>query len=227
MNTENTVYVVDDQPVIRKALRFLLESVPLPVETFASAEEFLHLPRLPRNGCLLLDIRLDGMDGMELHRVLKSKHCGIPVIFITGHGDVQTAVEAIKAGAFDFIEKPFNDHELLAKIRLALRHQESAGGAWEKKTEFLQRIDTLSKREREVLQEMVAGHLNKEMAHEMGISRKTVEIHRANVFRKLNMDSLAELIRYYTVCEMEGKIRPLPHAAKDTPADEPSAAEPE
>jgi len=215
MNTENTVYVVDDQPIIRKALRFLLESVALPVEPFASAEEFLRQPELPQKGCLLLDIRMSGMDGMELHQILKKKHCQIPIIFITGHGDIHTAVKAIKEGAFDFIEKPFNDHELLSKIRLALQSQASKQNIWEKKSMFLQRFASLSKRESEVLHEMIAGQLNKEIAQTLGISRKTVEIHRANVFQKLQMDSLAELIRYYTLCELGGDIPSTTHSKKE------------
>lgn len=203
---EATIFVVDDDQAVRESLRWLLESVDLRVQTFDSAADFLDAYQPGSSGCLVLDVRMPGMSGLELQETLAHKHCNLPVLFITGHGDVPMAVRAMKTGAVDFIEKPFNDQTLLERIHHCLaqnsrvRKQQAAQSAW------LARIATLTPREREVLAMVVGGHSNKRIAKRLAISVKTVEAHRSNVMEKMGADSLAELVTgYVSWSEYRGK----------------------
>ena len=182
------VHVVDDDAALRDSLRWLLESAGHRVATCVSAEEFLATDAAEQGGCVLLDIRMPGMSGLELQDELARRGHTIPVIFITGHGDVPMAVSAVKKGALDFIEKPFNDHALLALIDKALAIDAEA-------RRRAARFEKLTPREREVMERMVAGKRNQDIAAELSISIKTVEAHRAGVMRKMRVDSLAALVR--------------------------------
>lgn len=196
-----TVFVVDDDPSMRKSLQWLTESVGLNVETFATAEEFLTTYNNARPGCLLLDMRMPGMSGLDLQSRLAEAEARLPVIIVTGHGEIQSAVRAMKLGAVAFIEKPFRDQELLDNVRQAIerdlqeREQEAA------RRDVEARHARLTPREREVLNLVVAGRANKQIASELGISQKTVEVHRSHVMRKLEAQSVAELVRLAMMLE--------------------------
>jgi FixJ family two-component response regulator len=189
------VYVVDDDDALRDALRFLLESAGYAAETYAAAEQFLALPRFQPGSCIILDVRMPGMSGIELQRELARRGSILPIIFLTAHGDVPMAVSAVKHGAFDFIEKPFEDERLLRLVDEALKLDAVARGRLARRLTAVARLDTLTPREREVLDCVVAGKLNKRTAEELGISIKTVEAHRAKLMQKLHVDSTAELVR--------------------------------
>jgi two-component system response regulator FixJ len=190
-----TVHVVDDDDSLRRSLQWLLESVGLTVETFSSAADFLARYRRGAPGCILLDLRMPGLSGLELHESFAEEGISLPVIFLTGHGDVPAAVRAMKGGAVDFLEKPFRDHELLESIHAALqRDQDEREGRTERES-ILARRSTLTPREGEVLQLVVNGASNKVIASELGLSLKTVETHRSRVMRKMAAPSLAELVR--------------------------------
>jgi RNA polymerase sigma factor (sigma-70 family) len=188
------IFVVDDDKAVRDSLRWLLESVGHPVETYDSAREFLTAYNTNRSGCLVVDVRMPGMSGLELQELLASREISIPIIIITGHGDVPMAVQAMKAGAVDFIEKPFNDQVLLDRIQFCLLEETKQRQDKENKAQLIERIEQLTPREREVLEGVVAGKLNKVIADELGISIKTVEIHRSRVMEKMSAGSLAELV---------------------------------
>ena len=189
------VHVIDDDDAVRDSLAFLLETADLSVRTYASAMEFLEaVPTIP-HGCIVTDVRMPEMSGVELARRLKDLGVPDPVIVITGHADVPLAVEAMKAGVTDFIEKPFDDEVILAAIRAALeRGGKDIEGAAER-ARIAERIAALSGREREVLDGLVAGHANKVIAYDLGISARTVEVYRANVMTKMGASSLSELVR--------------------------------
>ena len=189
------VHVIDDDDAVRDSLAFLLETADLSVRTYASAMEFLEaVPTMP-HGCIVTDVRMPEMSGVELARRLKDLGVPDPVIVITGHADVPLAVEAMKAGVTDFIEKPFDDEVILAAIRAALeRGGKDIEGAAER-ARIAERIAALSGREREVLDGLVAGHANKVIAYDLGISARTVEVYRANVMTKMGASSLSELVR--------------------------------
>jgi len=190
-----TVFVVDDDEAVRTSLRLLLKSVGLPVETCASAQEFLDRFDADRPGCLVLDIRMPGMSGLELQERLNAMHAMIPVVFITGHGDVPMAVEAMQHGAVDFIQKPFRDQDLLDRINQALeKDRENRAGLHARDT-IRARIAELTPREREVLDLVTAGKANKVIAGDLNVSQRTVEIHRARVMEKMEASSLAHLVR--------------------------------
>ena len=203
MTAETTVYVVDDDDAVRRFLRGLIRSVGLKVETFATAREFLDAYQAGSPGCLLLDIRMPGMSGLELQAELRRRNLDLPVIVLTGHGDVKVAVHAMKAGAVDFIEKPFNNEFLLQAIQKAVAGSLHSSGIRVRRQEILQRLKTLTTRERQVLGLVVAGGTNKGVARHLGISEKTVEIHRARVMEKMQAKSLAELVKMATVLELE------------------------
>jgi len=194
-NAEPVVYVVDDDEAMRSSLKWLIESVGLRVETFGSADEFLSCYYPGRAGCLLLDVRMPGMSGLDLQEYLTNRHIQLPVIIITGHGDVPLAVRAMKSGARDFIEKPFNDEALLDAIRHALALAAEQRSVQARQAEIATRLALLTPREHEVMEMVADGRSNKEIANTLGVSAKTVEAHRARVMEKMEARSLAELVR--------------------------------
>ena len=195
MSHEQVVHVVDDDVAVRQSLAFLLGSAGLSVRLYDSALSFLSALPGVVNGCIVTDIRMPEMDGLELQRHLHNRGIDLPVIVITGHADVPMAVEAMKAGAVDFIEKPFDDEALLSAIRTALDTQVRDAQKGSRNTEIARRIASLSERERQVLDGLVAGKANKVIAYDLGISPRTVEIYRANVMTKMQAASLSELVR--------------------------------
>jgi two-component system response regulator FixJ len=194
---ESTVYIVDDDQAIRHAMSLLLKSVDIDHQVFNSADEFLELFNGNDNGCLVLDIRMPGLGGLELQEKLIESDNALPIIFITGHGDIPMAVEAMQKGAFDFIQKPFRDQELLDRISEALNTARERQSERALKHNVQERINTLTKREHEVLDLVVTGKPNKIIAHELGVSQRTIEIHRARVMEKMAAKSLAELVRMH------------------------------
>jgi two-component system response regulator FixJ len=204
---EPTVFVVDDDRAMRESLSWLLDSVGLHVRSYATAADFLadHDPAQP--GCLVLDVRMPGMSGLDLQAELARRGVELPTIVITGHAEVSMAVRAVKSGAIDFIEKPFSDQLLLDRVRQALEMDRQAREVRSRREDARRRLATLTAREREVLNLVVAGRANKEIASELGVSPKTVEVHRAHVMSKMCVDSLAELIR---VTLLAGEIRENP-----------------
>jgi len=193
------VHIVDDDEAVRQSLAFLLSSAGHAVRLYDSATSFLGGLSGVKGGCLITDIRMPGMSGIELLQALKSKSCLLPAIVITGHGDVPLAVEAMKAGAVDFIEKPFDEEAILRAVEAALRRGDAPGGA--EASAIAARLSTLSERERQVLEGLVAGHANKTIAHNLGISPRTVEVYRANLMAKMEAKSLSELIRMAIVAK--------------------------
>jgi two-component system, LuxR family, response regulator FixJ len=190
-----TVFVVDDDEGVRNSLRFLLKSVGLATRTLSSAAEFLDGYQPSQPGCLVLDVRMPGMSGLELQQQLNVRGATIPVIFITGHGDVPMAVEAMQHGAFDFLQKPFRDQDLIDRIQRALERDARSRSALAQHNKIRERIASLTPREREVLALMTQGKPNKVMAADLGVSQRTVEIHRARVMEKSGAASLAQLVR--------------------------------
>ncbi|HEB57637.1 MAG TPA: response regulator transcription factor [Gammaproteobacteria bacterium] len=200
-SVNQTIYVVDDDQAVRESLCWLLESVDLPVVTYASAQEFLANYNPEMGGCLILDVRMPGMSGLELQNKLAEIECTLPILIVTGHGDVPMAVRALKNGAVDFIEKPFNDQKLLERIQHCLDQDRAQREARSMQRIMQARYEQLTPREQEVLVRVVAGKLNKVIATELGISSKTVEAHRANIMEKMHASSLAELV---TMCVTVG-----------------------
>jgi FixJ family two-component response regulator len=190
-----TVFVVDDDDAVRTSLRLLLKSVGLPVETFASAQEFLDAFDADRAGCLVLDIRMPGMSGLELQQRLNEIHAIVPIVFITGHGDVPMAVEAMQHGAVDFIQKPFRDQDLIDRINQALEKDRDNRAGLRERDAIRRRMQQLTPREREVLDLVTQGKANKVIAGDLNVSQRTVEIHRARVMEKMGASSLAHLVR--------------------------------
>ncbi|MES9812064.1 MAG: response regulator transcription factor [Candidatus Thiodiazotropha sp.] len=195
MTKPPTVFVVDDDQAMRNSLKWLIESVSMQVETFESADAFIKSYYPGRSGCLLLDVRMPGMSGLELQEYLRANRIAIPVIIITGHGDVPMAVRAMKSGAVDFIEKPFNDELLLESIRYALALDVKQRDMQKQRAEIATRLARLTPREHEVMVMVTNGKANKEIASSLGVSAKTVEAHRARVMEKMQANSLAELVR--------------------------------
>jgi FixJ family two-component response regulator len=200
------VYVVDDDEAVRESLRALFESVGLAVETFASAGEFLASAERPGVGCLLVDVRMPGLSGLELLEKLKELQVNLPAIVITGHGDVATAVRAMKAGAKDFIEKPFNAQLLLERVQACLDESRLVQQDLDKLRAAKVRLEQLTPREREVLVLMVQGKPSKIIASELGIRLKTVSLHRTNAINKMRMESLEELMRLIIQLEQRGEL---------------------
>lgn len=186
-------HIIDDDEAIRDALDWLLRSRQVPAVTWPCAENFLAAWNREFRGCLVLDIRMPGMSGLELFDLLQARHCPLPVIFLTGHGDVPLAVAALKKGAYDFIEKPFNDNILVDRIIAALAKDTEHIGKLTRHDEIESRIAQLSPREQEVMEHILAGKFNKVIADELNIAMRTVEVHRARIFEKMGVRSAVDL----------------------------------
>lgn len=191
----SNVFIVDDDSGVRSSIRVLLKSIGIPATALASAREFLDTFDPAQPGCLVLDIRMPGMSGLELQQQLNLRGATIPVIFITGHGDIPMAVEAMQHGAFDFLQKPFRDQELIDRIQKALTRDQQTRAALRKHDQIRHRLESLTPRETEVLKLLTEGHQNKVMAAKLDLSQRTVEIHRAHVMEKMEASSVAELVR--------------------------------
>lgn len=189
------VYVVDDDEAVRDSLKLLLESVDLLCQTFASATDFLESHDPEQHSCLVADIRMPGMSGLDLQDELNRRSSTIPILFITGHGDVPMAVDAMKSGAIDFIQKPFRDQDLLDRIHEALARDEERREDNREISDIRARMAKLTARETEVMHRVVKGQANKVIALDLGVSQRTIEIHRARVMQKMGARSLAELVR--------------------------------
>lgn len=189
------VYVVDDDEAVRESISLLLESVGLACETFESAAAFLEGFDASRRCCLVCDIRMPGQSGLALQQELGSRGIAVPLIFITGHGDIPMAVSAMKAGATDFVQKPFRDQDLIDRINKALETDEAQHRSRIEANTIRERLDTLTPRETEVMKRVVSGQANKVIAMDLGVSQRTVELHRARVMHKLRMRSLADLVQ--------------------------------
>jgi two-component system response regulator FixJ len=196
------VHIIDDDEGLRESLAFLLRSAALKVRSFESAKAFLEVLPDAAPGCVITDVRMPDMSGIELLRRLKELKIGVPVIIITGHGDVALAVEAMKIGASDFFEKPFDDDLLVASVRVALRQRDDQTKRGAERAEIEHRISTLSPREKDVLVGLIEGRANKQIAFDLGISHRTVEIYRANLMNKMQAGSLSDLVRMALLVEM-------------------------
>ena len=195
MNTVPVVFVVDDDPSVRSSLKFLISTVGLQVETFDSAEAALQ--RVPQDApsCLVLDVRLRGLSGLDLQRELAARNCQIPIVFITGHGDIPMSVHAMKAGAVEFLTKPFRDQDLLDAVRIALERDRARREREKELAESQNRFNSLTAREQEVISMVVAGMLNKQIADQLGTAESTIKIHRSRAMKKMHAQTLAELVR--------------------------------
>ena len=204
------VIVVDDDEAVRSSTRLLLKSVGLPAVTYSSAQEFLDNYDPLQPGCVVLDVRMPGMSGLELQQLLNLRGAVIPVIFITGHGDIPMAVEAMQQGAFDFLQKPFRDQDLLDAVAIAIERDRKRREGEKGVAELKAKLETLTKRELEVMSLVTAGLMNKQVAGEIGVSEITVKIHRGHAMRKMGARSLADLVR---MAEMLGVSRSGPAGA--------------
>ncbi|MHC4995176.1 MAG: response regulator transcription factor [Planctomycetota bacterium] len=193
--TQATIFVIDDEEAMRESMEILLEDSGLPVETFASADDFLEQRAGSAYGCAIVDVRMPGMDGVELQEALRERGVKLPTIMVTAHGDVSLAVRAMQAGAFDFLEKPCEREVLLDRVTKAVAEDDRRRERDVLVSEYSRRYERLSARESEVMKLVVQGLLNKQAAAELGISIKTIEVHRARVMEKMEAESLAELVK--------------------------------
>lgn len=195
MSSEAVVHIIDDDDAVRESIAFLLDTVGIASRTYESAEHFVEALRDINGGCIVTDVRMPCMSGLDLLRFMEEAQHMLPTIVVTGHGDVPLAVQAMKLGAVDFIEKPFDDEVLLASVRMALDHSLRGQDLDAEKSTAAARIEALSARERDVLEGLVAGKPNKHIAFDLGISPRTVEVYRANLMTKMQASSLSELVR--------------------------------
>jgi FixJ family two-component response regulator len=191
-----TVFIVDDDPSFRDSLQFLLESVGLEVRIFSSAQEFLAAADPEAPGCLLLDVRMPGMSGLDLQNELANAEISLPIIFITGHGTVPMSVQAMKAGAVDFLQKPFDEQDLLNAVNQAIEQDRQTRLERDALREIQKRIESLTPREYEVFTLLVSGMLNKQVAYRLGTTERTIKAHRSRIMEKMEADSLADLVRH-------------------------------
>ena len=205
MPFESTVHVIDDDEALRDSLTFLLRTARLDVQSYPSATAFLEALPEANLSCVITDVRMPGMSGIDLLRRLRERKISVPVIVITGHGDIPLAVEAMRIGAIDFLEKPFDDEVLIASVKAALRQKEGEAKRHGERAEIEGRLAALSNRERDVLGGLVAGRANKQIAFDLGISPRTVEIYRANLMSKMQAGSLSDLVRMALIAEIVGQ----------------------
>jgi two-component system response regulator FixJ len=211
MGTDAVVHVIDDDEAVRESLTFLLKTTGLAVRTYENAAAFLRDDPKGKTGCIVTDVRMPEISGIDLLHRLKELNVSLPVIVITGHGDVPLAVEAMKSGALDFLEKPFDDDALINSVNAALHHQGADAKRDADRAEIMDKLASLSNRERQVLEGLVAGHPNKTIAFDHGISPRTVEIYRANLMSKMQAGSLSELVRMALVGGiLDGEAKPGP-----------------
>ena len=201
MTKEATVYLVEDDDAVRDSLQMVLESVGYHVAAYSRADAFLEDFTTDMAGCMVLDIRMPGMNGMELQRQLNMRNSILPIIFVTGHGDVPMAVEAMQRGAVDFVQKPYREEELLGKIQQAIAADAENRADLEEKHKIIERLAELTPREKQVMELMIEGKANKVIAYDLDISQRTVEIHRARVMEKMGVRSLAHLVRMVMAAE--------------------------
>jgi two-component system response regulator FixJ len=195
MPSDSIIYIVDDDDAVRESLQFLLKTAGLKSQTFESARAFFEILPQVTSGCVITDVRMPDITGIDLLKKVKEVNADLPVIVITGHGDIALAVEAMKIGAMDFLEKPFDDDHLLTSVRAALDREKEAARRHAEVSEIHQKLAALSNRERQVLEGLVAGNPNKTIAFDLGISPRTVEIYRANLMTKMAANSLSDLVR--------------------------------
>ncbi|MCI0668335.1 MAG: response regulator transcription factor [Methylococcaceae bacterium] len=201
---KRTVFIVDDDEAVRDSLGFLMKTIGLVHESYALALDFLAEFNPNRSGCLLLDIRMPGMSGLELQKELARRHSILPIIFITGHGDVPMAVEAMREGAFDFIQKPFRDQDLIDCVHNALELDDRNRAVLIQREQVSRNLNSLTDRERQILERVVDGKSNKTIAAELYLSQRTIEVHRAHVMEKMQADSVAHLVRMIVNINQDG-----------------------
>jgi two-component system, LuxR family, response regulator FixJ len=201
MATDGVVHLIDDDDGVRQSLAFLLVSAGMAVRVYESASAFIEALGALQPGCVVSDVRMPGIDGLQLQQRLQALGMRLPMIIITGHADVSLAVEAMKAGAVDFIEKPFDDEAILSAIRIALDHYDHTGRQEIEVVQLQTKLQSLSAREREVLEGLLAGNPNKTIAYDLSLSPRTVEVHRANVMTKMGASSLSSLVRMSLVAQ--------------------------